>query len=208
MSMRLLAGCMLLALALPHSPPARADPPGDEAAKAAPAPVAATSGRPSVDEICRTLAHAAADNDLPEEFFTRSLYRAQFQTWSITGKLPFPFHPETDRFWLAPDGKSVLFNLGGRTLFVYPLEYLDFYQTAKLTPLTYLGGVFYSVSLLPPWAQTLSYVNPILYMVNAFRHGFLGTSDVDPGFAFMIMGGAKTFDVFPTEQQAVAEAAK
>jgi len=75
---------------------------------------------------------------LPEEFFTRSLYRAQFQTWGITGKLPFPFRTATDRFWLAPDGKSVLFNLGGRTLFVYPLEYLDFYQTAKLTPLTYL----------------------------------------------------------------------
>lgn len=75
---------------------------------------------------------------LPEEFFTRSLYRAQFQTWGITGKLPFPFRPATDRFWLAPDGRSVLFNLGGRTLFVYPLEYLDFYQNSKLTPLTYV----------------------------------------------------------------------
>jgi hypothetical protein len=75
---------------------------------------------------------------LPEEFFTRSLYRAQFQTWGITGKLPFPFQPSTDRYWLAPNGRSVLFNLAGRTLFVYPLEYLDFYQTAKLAPLTYL----------------------------------------------------------------------
>ena len=55
-----------------------------------------------------------------------------------------------------------------------------------LTPLIYLGGVFYSVSLLPRLgARRLSYVNPILYMVNAFRHGFLGTSDVDPGFAFL-----------------------
>jgi ABC-2 type transport system permease protein len=44
------------------------------------------------------------------------------------------------------------------------------------------------VTLLPPWAAKLSYGNPILYMVNAFRHGFLGTSDVDPGLAFMIMG--------------------
>ena len=75
---------------------------------------------------------------LPEEFFTRSLYRAQFQTWGITGKLPFPFRPSHDRYWLSPDGKSALFNLGGRTLFVYPLEYLDFYQNAKLAPLTYL----------------------------------------------------------------------
>jgi peptidoglycan/xylan/chitin deacetylase (PgdA/CDA1 family) len=75
---------------------------------------------------------------LPEEFFTRSLYRAQFQTWGVLGKLPFPFQPASDRFWLAPDGKSVLFELAGRTLFVYPLEYLDYYQTAKLSPLTYL----------------------------------------------------------------------
>jgi len=75
---------------------------------------------------------------LPEEFFTRSLYRAQFQTWGVLGKLPFPFHPATDRFWLSPDGRAVLFNLGGRTLFYFPLEYLDFYQSTKLTPLTYL----------------------------------------------------------------------
>jgi len=75
---------------------------------------------------------------LPEEFFTRSLYRAQFQTWGILGKLPFPFNPATDRYWLSPDGRSVLFNLGGRTLFLYPLEYLDFYQGSKLTSLTYL----------------------------------------------------------------------
>ncbi len=44
---------------------------------------------------------------LPEEFFTRSLYRAQFQTWGITGKLPFPFRPANDHFWLAPDSRSV-----------------------------------------------------------------------------------------------------
>ena len=75
---------------------------------------------------------------LPEEFFTRSLYRAQFQTWGITGKLPFPFRPASDRFWLSPDGGSVLFNLGGRTLFVYPLNALDFYQNTKVTGLTYL----------------------------------------------------------------------
>jgi len=75
---------------------------------------------------------------LPEEFFTRSLYRAMFQTWGIMGKLPFPFRPASDRFWLAPDGASVLFNLGGRTLFVYPLNALDFYQNTKVTGLTYL----------------------------------------------------------------------
>jgi len=46
--------------------------------------------------------------------------------------------------------------------------------TFILTPLTYFGGVFYSITLLPPWAQQVSYVNPILHMVNAFRFGFLG----------------------------------
>jgi len=56
-----------------------------------------------------------------------------------------------------------------------------------LTPLTYLGGVFYSISLLPEWAQSLSHANPVLYMVSAFRHGFLGNSDVNIGLAFAIM---------------------
>ena len=42
---------------------------------------------------------------------------------------------------------------------------------------------------MPPWAEKLSYGNPILYMVNAFRHGFLGVSDVDPRLALVIMGG-------------------
>jgi ABC-2 type transport system permease protein len=50
--------------------------------------------------------------------------------------------------------------------------------------------VFYSVSLLPGWARSLSYGNPILYMVNAFRFGFLGVSDVDVRTAFALMAGA------------------
>jgi ABC-2 type transport system permease protein len=56
-----------------------------------------------------------------------------------------------------------------------------------LTPLTYFGGVFYSITLLPGWAQKVSFVNPILHMVNAFRFGFLGTSDVNIEAAFMLM---------------------
>jgi ABC-2 type transport system permease protein len=58
-----------------------------------------------------------------------------------------------------------------------------------LTPLTYFGGVFYSVAMLPPWARALSHVNPILHMVNAFRFGFLGVSDVSIAGAFGIMIG-------------------
>jgi ABC-2 type transport system permease protein len=56
-----------------------------------------------------------------------------------------------------------------------------------LTPLSYLGGVFYSVALLPEFAQRLSLANPILYMVNAFRYGMLGVSDIDVGVAYAII---------------------
>ena len=56
-----------------------------------------------------------------------------------------------------------------------------------LAPLTYLGGVFYSISLLPEFWQSVSRANPILYMVNAFRYGILGTSDIDIATAYAIL---------------------
>ena len=76
---------------------------------------------------------------------------------------------------------SVVFSLGGffNAIFAKNFEQISWFPTFVLAPLTYLGGVFYSVSLLPGWAERISYANPILYMVNAFRYGFLGTSDVD-----------------------------
>jgi ABC-2 type transport system permease protein len=58
-----------------------------------------------------------------------------------------------------------------------------------LTPLTYLGGIFYSIHMLPGIFQKLSLANPILYMVNAFRYGFLGVSDVSIGLCFAVIGG-------------------
>ena len=87
---------------------------------------------------------------------------------------------------------SVLFSLAGFVNAVYAKKFDDIsiVPTFILTPLTYLGGVFYSVSLLPAWAEKLSYANPILYMVNAFRYGFLGTSDVDIMRAFLVTAGA------------------
>ena len=60
-------------------------------------------------------------------------------------------------------------------------------QGTILTPLTYLGGVFASISTLPHWARALSHVNPVLYMVNAFRYGILGVSDVPVGAALGVM---------------------
>ena len=61
--------------------------------------------------------------------------------------------------------------------------------TFILTPLTYLGGVFYSVKLLPGWAEAATHANPIFYMVNAFRYGLLGVSDVPLWLAYALMLG-------------------
>jgi ABC-2 type transport system permease protein len=87
---------------------------------------------------------------------------------------------------------SVTFALGGflNALFAKNFDQVNWIPAFVLTPLTYFGGVFYSISLLPGWAQGLSYANPILYMVNAFRFGFLGVSDVDVMSAFGLMTGA------------------
>lgn len=87
---------------------------------------------------------------------------------------------------------AVVFSLAGfiNGVFAKNFDQVNWIPTFILTPLTYFGGVFYSINLLPPWAQTLSHVNPVLHMVNAFRYGFLGRSDVDVVLAFAIMLGA------------------
>jgi len=84
---------------------------------------------------------------------------------------------------------SVVFSLAGfiNAVFAKNFDQISFIPTFILTPLTYLGGVFYSITLLPDWAQHLSRANPVLYMVNAFRYGFLGQSDVSVGVAFTVM---------------------
>jgi ABC-2 type transport system permease protein len=84
---------------------------------------------------------------------------------------------------------SITFALGGflNALYAKNFDQVNWIPTFVLTPLTYFGGVFYSVTLLPAWAQKLSFVNPVLHMVNAFRYGFLGVSDVDIRVAFSLM---------------------
>ncbi len=84
---------------------------------------------------------------------------------------------------------AVLFSLGGFINAVYANSFDDIsiIPTFVLTPLTYLGGVFYSIDLLPDFWQRLSLVNPVLYMVNAFRYGLLGTSDISLAVAFGII---------------------
>jgi ABC-2 type transport system permease protein len=75
---------------------------------------------------------------------------------------------------------SVLFSIAGliNAVFANSFDDISIVPTFILTPLTYFGGVFYSVEMLPPFWQWLSHCNPILYMVNAFRYGILGVSDV------------------------------
>ena len=84
---------------------------------------------------------------------------------------------------------SILFALAGFINAVYAKTFDDIsiIPTFILTPLTYLGGIFYSISMLPDIWQKVSLANPILYMINAFRYGFLGITDIDLTIAFIII---------------------
>jgi len=84
---------------------------------------------------------------------------------------------------------SIVFSLAGfiNAVFARKFDDISIVPTFVLTPLTYLGGVFYSISLLPEFWQNVSRLNPILYMVNAFRYGILGTSDIGIGQAYAIL---------------------
>jgi ABC-2 type transport system permease protein len=86
---------------------------------------------------------------------------------------------------------AVIFALLGFINAIYARKFDDIaiIPTFVLTPLTYLGGVFYNVADLPsPWRE-ISHANPILYMVNTFRYGLLGVSDIDPAWAYVVMLG-------------------
>lgn len=84
---------------------------------------------------------------------------------------------------------SVVFSLGGliNAIFAKSFDDVSIIPTFVLTPLTYLGGVFYSINLLPEFWQGISKINPIVYMVNAFRYGFLGVSDVGIWSSFAVL---------------------
>lgn len=82
-----------------------------------------------------------------------------------------------------------IFSLGGfiNAVFARNFDDISIVPTFVLTPLTYLGGVFYSINLLPPFWHCLSLANPVLHMVNAFRYGILGVSDIHIGVAISFM---------------------
>lgn len=84
---------------------------------------------------------------------------------------------------------SIVFSLAGfiNAVFARKFDDISIVPTFILTPLTYLGGVFYSISMLPEFWQNVSKANPVLYMVNAFRYGILGTSDISISHAYTIL---------------------
>ena len=84
---------------------------------------------------------------------------------------------------------SLVFSLGGfiNAVFANNFDDISIIPTFVLTPLIYLGGVFYSIELLPPFWRVASQLNPIFYMVNTFRYGILGTSDIDVTWAFTML---------------------
>ena len=94
---------------------------------------------------------------------------------------------------------ATIFSLGGfvNAVFARNFDDISIIPTFVLTPLTYLGGVFYSINLLPPFWQTVSLANPVLHMVNAFRYGILGVSDIRIGIAigFMLVATALLYGV-------------
>jgi len=85
---------------------------------------------------------------------------------------------------------SAVFALAGliNGVFAKSFDDISIVPTFVLTPLTYLGGVFYTINMLPAFWQGVSKLNPILYMVNAFRYGFLGVSDITLGASYAIIG--------------------
>lgn len=93
---------------------------------------------------------------------------------------------------------ATLFAIGGfiNAVFANKFDDISIVPTFVLTPLTYLGGVFYSIDLLPDFWRSVSLINPIVYMVNAFRFGILGVSDVNVYFSiFMISGFVLVFGI-------------
>ncbi len=86
---------------------------------------------------------------------------------------------------------SVLFALGGliNAVFAKSFDDISIIPTFVLTPLTYLGGVFYSLSLLPDFWRGVSALNPVVYMINVFRYGFLGFADMSVPLSIGVMLG-------------------
>ena len=86
---------------------------------------------------------------------------------------------------------ALVFSLAGLVNGVYAksIDGINIVPTFVLTPLVYLGGVFYSIHSLPAWAQYLTYINPIFYLINGFRYGFLGIADIPIAVSLAVLFG-------------------
>ncbi len=84
---------------------------------------------------------------------------------------------------------AMLFSLAGflNAVFANSFDDISIIPTFVLTPLTYLGGIFYSIDMLPDFWQQVSHLNPIMYMINAMRYGMLGVADIDVSYALFII---------------------
>ncbi|MEZ5452932.1 MAG: ABC transporter permease [Thiothrix sp.] len=103
-------------------------------------------------------------------------------------------HLHMQHFWVMASiviMTAVLFSLAGVINAVYARSFddINIIPTFVLTPLTYLGGVFYSISTLPEFWQKVSLLNPVLYMVNGFRFGILGVSDMPVWVSYGVIAG-------------------
>lgn len=106
---------------------------------------------------------------------------------SLFFALPSVAHPLVVLLFLIIS--SLVFALGGLINGIYAKSFdgISIVPTFVLTPLVYLGGVFYSIHSLPPVWQTVSLFNPVFYIINGFRYGFLGTSDVSLLTCFLVL---------------------
>ncbi len=108
---------------------------------------------------------------------------------SLFFALPSVAHPLIVLLFLVLS--SLIFALAGLVNGIYATNFdgITIVPTFVLTPLVYLGGVFYSINSLPPFWQQVSLVNPVLYLINGFRYGFLGFSDVPIITCFTVLTG-------------------
>lgn len=127
-------------------------------------------------------------------FIVGGLLRGILVGLLVTGISLFFTQLTLQHFWLTlliGILTALLFSLAGfiNGIFAEKFDDINIVPTFVLTPLTYLGGVFYSVHLLPDVWQWLTYINPVFYMVNGFRFGMLGKSDVDMSITLWVIAG-------------------
>lgn len=125
-------------------------------------------------------------------YVTGGVIRGCFVGLLVFGVSAFFTHPSLDHPGILLTFiilSSALFALAGfmNAIFARSFDDIAIFPTFVLTPLTYLGGVFYSVHDLPPFWKTISQLNPILYMVNGFRYGFYSVSDVNVPMSILML---------------------